>query len=108
MKGTIAQPPRNQDSFLYGPNMPFIEELFQAYRQNPQSVSQDWQQFFQSLGPIISEDDDHPPLGSKRLNTVSTHAAGQESALAHQLTQEMLDSLRALMMIRTHRVRGHL
>jgi len=108
MKGTMAQPPRNQDSFLYGLNMPFIEELFQAYRQNPQSVSQDWQQFFQSLGPIIPGEDDHPPLRSKRLNTVSTHVAGQEPALAHQVTQEMLDSLRALMMIRTYRVRGHL
>lgn len=100
----------DQDSFLYGANMPFIEELFHTYRQDPHSVSEDWRTFFQSLG---SRDelipDNRPPKWLKRIDNLMTSStqANESQSIPH-VTQGMLDSLRALMMIRTFRVRGHL
>jgi len=110
MTGMTTQNTRDQDSFLYGHNMPFIEELFHTYRQDPHAVSPDWRTFFQSLGPLSElTPDDRPPKWLKRIDhsiAQPSQAPGQQGT--PQVTQGMLDSLRALMMIRTFRVRGHL
>ena len=99
-----TQPARNEDGFLYGANSLFIEELYQTYNQDPQSVPDDWRQFFETLGAgVIS--DNRPPKWIKRVDGVM--AQSQETG-EKRVTQGMLDSLRALMMIRTFRVRGHL
>ncbi|MCE3230430.1 MAG: sucA [Alphaproteobacteria bacterium] len=108
MTGITIQSTRTEDSFLYGPNSSFIEELYQTYRQEPQGVSEDWQQFFQSLGSDFAQND-RPPKWSKPVDRLMTQSLvpGEQQGLP-QVTQGMMDSLRALMMIRTFRVRGHL
>jgi 2-oxoglutarate dehydrogenase E1 component len=110
MAEMTMQTTRDNDSFLYGTNLPFIEELYQSFRQNPQSVSEDWREFFQGFGSgIVSDADDRPPRWLKKANqtlTQSLQTNGQDGTPS--VTQGMLDSLRALMMIRTFRVRGHL
>lgn len=105
MTEMTGQGQRDRDSFLYSANSPFIEVLYQTYHQDPQGVSEDWRHFFQSLGPIGDAFDDRPPKWVKRINGVTAQPLppGEQ-----QVTQGMLDSLRALMMIRTFRVRGHL
>ncbi len=101
---------RDEDSFLYGANSPFIEALYASYRQDPQSVSLDWRKFFQSLGANNElAQDDRPPKWIKRIDRAVGQSQGtQDQSGAPQVSQGMLDSLRALMMIRTFRVRGHL
>ena len=106
MAGMTTQAQRDKDSFLYGTNMPFIEELYHAFRQNPQSVSADWQEFFQDLGPIHEHfADDRPPKWKTRTDKSIGQSLGSVvQGETPQVTQGMLDSLRALMMIRTFRV----
>jgi len=101
---------RDEDSFLYGANSPFIEALYASYRQDPQSVSLDWRKFFQSLGANNElAQDDRPPKWIKRIDRAVAQSQGtQDQSGTPQVSQGMLDSLRALMMIRTFRVRGHL
>lgn len=110
MAGMTTQVTQDEESFLYGTNLPFIEELYYSYRQDPQSVSADWRVFFDSLGSSHQfEHDDRPPKWLKRANRLLSETIksnGQPEG--YQVTQGMLDSLRALMMIRTYRVRGHL
>jgi len=98
-----------QDSFLYGSNAPFIEALYQTYRQNPQDVSEDWRQFFHSLGPDFMTDD-RPPKWERRVDGVAAQLPKhrEQQGDRPQVTQGMRDSLMALMMIRAFRVRGHL
>ena len=36
-------------SHLFGSNAPFIEELYETYLENPDGVSEEWQQYFDSL-----------------------------------------------------------
>lgn len=110
MTGTTTHFARDEESFLYGVNSPFIMALYESFRQDPQSVSPDWRQFFQGLS-VENEvvQDDRPPKWIKRVNF---ELAGLQNTFEQtgtpQVTQGMLDSLRALMMIRTFRVRGHL
>src|SRR3954452_13887721 len=40
----------------YGANTAFIEELYERYRANPQSVSTSWQEFFHDYEPRFEEE----------------------------------------------------
>ena len=37
------------DSLLFGENAPFIEELYEEYRRDPESVAAEWRQYFDHL-----------------------------------------------------------
>jgi|KBSSwiStaDraftv2_1062776.scaffolds.fasta_scaffold05240_5 2-oxoglutarate dehydrogenase E1 component len=70
-----------QDNALpYSLNLPFVEQLYEQYLQNPSSVPADWRTYFQAT----------PPSGAN-------HDGQTASAL-----QERVDRL-----IRNYRVRGH-
>ena len=123
-------------SFLYGGNAAYIEDLHARYEADPTSVDAEWQAFFASLKdsaadvardargaswkrrnwpqPERSElvsalDGDWPEvektLGDKLM--AKAHAAGHEVTTA-DVQQATRDSIRALMLIRAYRMRGHL
>ncbi len=111
-------------AFLYGANSAFIEELYQRFLKDPNSVEPSWRQFFAGL------DDDPATLEAERRGASWSPRAGHGldldgfgpaleavapqlapslvGAPAAQVRQATLDSLRALMLIRSYRVRGHL
>ena len=113
------------DSFLTGGNATFVAELYTKYLKNPNSVDKSWGSFFSELGedgeavlrelrgaswappdgPIVGtdEDGDRPPATMPAAAGPTTGHLG-----ADQVRAATLDSIRALMMIRTYRVRGHL
>jgi 2-oxoglutarate dehydrogenase E1 component len=118
-------------SFLYGGNARFIEQLYTRYLNDPKSVDPEWQSFFASLGDgreAALEDvqapswgrTDWPAPANGDLDTAM--AAGQAELEKHvapridkrgglsaeELRKATLDSVRALMMIRAYRMRGHL
>ena len=43
-------------SYLFGANAPFIEELYEAYLDNPQSVPQQWREYFDKMQVMPSPD----------------------------------------------------
>jgi 2-oxoglutarate decarboxylase len=44
-------------SVAYGANIAFIEELYEKYRADPQSVSASWREFFEDYTPPAEEED---------------------------------------------------
>lgn len=46
-----------QNSYLAGGNAGYIEELYEAYLQNPESVDQEWQRYFRSLSNGVGSSD---------------------------------------------------
>ena len=122
-------------SFLYGANAPYIEELQARFSRDPASVDAEWRAFFEGLQDVggngatgKSEPSwrrpNWPPLANGELvaaldgNWGATEAAlgekirkgvasrGAEIADG-QVQQATRDSVRALMMIRAYRMRGH-
>ncbi|NBS34877.1 MAG: 2-oxoglutarate dehydrogenase E1 component [Methylocystaceae bacterium] len=110
-------------SFLQGANAAYIEHLLAAFEANPTSVSADWRQFFTDMGHKAGK----PAASSsaKNLKTPSSEDpdliaafAGDFSAAAastpltittsEDVKRATRDSVRALMMIRAYRMRGHL
>ena len=124
-----------QTSFLYGGNGAFIEDMQARYERDPDSVEPGWREFFASLGDdpvsvekfaagaswerpnwpqaprddLISALDGDWPATEKviagKLRAKAPDMGVISDADLHRATR---DSVRALMMIRAYRMRGHL
>ena len=122
-------------SFLYGGNAAYIEDLYSQYEADPQALDAEWQAFFESLKDNASDvlrsasgpswQEAHWPVVSegpipifeseweeteKRVATrvmERAHKAGVEISWS-DVQQATRDSIRALMLIRAYRIRGHL
>ena len=105
------------DDFLHGGNAVFIAELYEQYLRDPGSVDESWKGFFAGL-KSNGHADEAPGAaawGRMRPRVISNghDAAPGPNGAAHAAPAEggrqaTLDSIRALMLIRAYRVRGHL
>lgn len=122
-------------SFLQGTNATYIDEIYARYQKDPSSVDAEWQEFFKSLNdqpadisknaegpswerdnwPLTPQDDLTSALdgnwaevekavGAKIAAKAQAKGADISSADVLQATR---DSVRALMLIRSYRMRGH-
>ncbi|MBI09317.1 MAG: 2-oxoglutarate dehydrogenase E1 component [Rhodospirillaceae bacterium] len=121
------------NSFLFGANEAYISELYAQFLKDSGSVDADWAEFFGELDDDTKEflKDWEGASWSRRETSVvgsgngsvsmsdatvgMTQAASPQAqyvpmpmALPDQIRQATTDSLRALMLIRNYRVRGHL
>ena len=125
-------------SFLHGANAHYLEELERRYREDPDAVDEAWAQFFREMGTDgAAEADgpswargDWPPQPGDEITAALTgewpgetrpaeaRAAGEKIAAKAEATgrtvtdaqmrRAVTDSIRALMLIRAYRIRGHL
>ena len=122
-------------SFLYGGNAAYIEDLYARFESDPNSVDEEWRSFFSSLkddrtdviknahgasweqpnwprpehGELVSALDGdwrevERAFGDKLK--AKAQAKGVEVS-ATEVQQATRDSIRALMLIRAYRIRGH-
>ncbi len=122
-------------SFLHGANAAYIEQLAQSYARNAPSLDPSWREFFAQLhdggpggasGPRVPSwgQGSPPPLADGELVAAldgnweaheakigaKIQAKAQEGGLysSYELLRATRESVRALMMIRAYRMRGHL
>ena len=103
---------------FFGGNSVFIEELYERYLSNPQSVDASWQEYFRSMGsaspsPRLAS---WTQVASKVIGAAieqDAKPAGKDAKKGAGVSQAEIekfahDSIRAIMMVRAYRVRGHL
>ncbi len=118
-------------SFLQGANASYLESLLAAYEADPASVSPDWRSFFAELGvkpradggatvPSWARRDWPPPANGEWAGALTGEAPAPAkpaaikpvpaptAASGEDVLRATRDSVRALMMIRAYRMRGHL
>ncbi|WP_194093834.1 2-oxoglutarate dehydrogenase E1 component [Marivivens aquimaris] len=123
-------------SFLQGHNAEYIEQLYARYSDNPNAVDKTWREFFAALGDSASDAkaeaagpswarNDWPPVpggdlvaaldgqwpddGKAAGDKIKKKAADKGVEISEeQVRAAVTDSLRALMIIRAYRIRGHL
>ncbi len=125
-------------SFMQGHNAEYLEQLYAQYASDPNAVDAAWQDFFSQLGdaeldvkaeaagpswaradwPPVPNDDLTAALDGQWPAQPETKAAGdkikaQAASKGVEVSDEaikraVLDSIRALMIIRAYRIRGHL
>ena len=90
-------------AFLMGANAGFIAELYRRFLDDPQSVDASWRRFFAEVG------DDAASLDAERCAPQWPSNGALPSGLDdNAVRQRLLDSIRAINLIRAYRVRGHL
>ena len=124
-------------SFMQGHNAEYLEQLYAQYANDPSAVDAAWAEFFAAMGdneldvkkeaagPSWARGD-WPPVPGDDLTAALTgewsepevKAAGKKiaekaketgvSVSDDQIKRAVLDSIRALMIIRAYRIRGHL
>ena len=119
-----ARRDRIADSFLYAGNAIFVSQLYERFLRDPSAVDAGWRAFFAGLGEderaaltelsgpawapkstrVIGADGVAPPAKAQAKG----NGAVQGGASAEQLRAAALASIRAFMLIRTYRSRGHL
>ncbi len=125
-------------SFMQGHNAEYLEQLYAQYANDPSAVDAAWAEFFRQMGdadldvkaeaagpswargdwPPAPNDDLTAALTGEWPAPVETKAAGKKIAEKaakagvevsdEQIQRAVLDSVRALMLIRAYRIRGHL
>ena len=111
-------------SWLSGANAPFVIDLYERYLAEPRSVGDDWRDFFAALdddGRAALADLAGPDWAPRATRVVGNDAAAAriseggpaDSATAMPVSEDRVrdaarDSIRALILIRSYRVRGHL
>ncbi len=131
MPGHIEPRPSEATSFLYGANATYIAELYTRYLTEPELVDTGWKSFFATLDDDSREvlrelhgaswaPSDQSVIGNGEAEEPPLSAAAPSGAATpiqrflgghgtvDQVRTSILDSIRALMMIRVYRVRGHL
>ena len=120
-----------ETSFLYGGNADYVEDLHARWAENPASVDSSWQAFFATLTDqaqtikanaaqpswtpnrpgaarpewLSALDGQWPAVEAKLGKAIETKTPG---ASVEAIRAATTDSLRAIMMIRAYRMRGHL
>src|ERR1700742_5067271 len=121
-------------SFLQGTNAAYIDDLYARYEQDPASVEPEWQEFFKSLKdapadiaknaegpswardnwPLAPQDDLTSALDGNWAQVekavgakLAAKAQAKGTEISGDVHQATRDSVRALMLIRAYRMRGH-
>ncbi len=121
-----------ETSFLQGANATFVEEMYARFLEDPNAIDPSWRAFFQSIqekpeavraaieGPSWYRAELAQPKSTETTRLMDGDWAGLTQKLERKVaarlpaasTQDVQkaarDSVRALMMIRAYRTRGHL
>ena len=106
-------------SFLAGMNSEFINEFYTDYISNPKSIPESWKKFFDGLSDdekLIFEDLRGPTWTPKKKFKKLEEVLESKKELVEEnintdtksAKQASKDSVRAIMLIRAFRIRGHL
>jgi 2-oxoglutarate dehydrogenase E1 component len=125
-------------SFLWGGNAQFIEQLYDRFLEDPQAVDEQWREFFVSLdddraqgsklakgaswrakdwpspanGDLVAAVDGNwqqEPVNREPASRIELRPKELKVSLTNaEIRRATLDSIRALMIIRAYRMRGHL
>ncbi|MEP5762790.1 MAG: 2-oxoglutarate dehydrogenase E1 component [Litoreibacter sp.] len=123
-------------SFMQGHNAEYLEQLYARYANDPNAVDEGWREFFKALGdaendvkreasgpswaradwPQQPNDDltaaldgqwaEEPAAAGKKIKSKAAERGVEVSD--EQIRHAVLDSIRAIMIIRAYRIRGHL
>ena len=126
-----ANPVLGETAFLYGVNAAFVESLYERFAKDPGSVDPSWRAYFESLHDnpdaiqaaaadpswtkastpfqrpdwLSAIDGLWPAVEAKISKAIAEKAPAASAVDGRAAT---LDSVRAIMMIRAFRIRGHL
>jgi len=120
----MTQPSETTPFFIS--NATFIEELYDRYLQNPQNVDESWRAFFRDTtngsagqaqrnaswaavkSQVIGAKEEESRVESRESGKKKSPDSSRSTLTTSEAEAYAHDSIRAIMMVRAYRVRGHL
>ena len=96
-------------SYLYSANADFIENLYESYLTNSDSVSAEWRKLFESFSDNESNsttERKHSEVRQHFLNNSGSRTS-QSTAISHETSDDNQKQVSVLQLINAHRFRGH-
>ncbi|HEX5767534.1 MAG TPA: 2-oxoglutarate dehydrogenase E1 component [Burkholderiales bacterium] len=97
------------NSYLFGGNAAFIEELYEKYLANPQSIAEEWRDYFdrmQDLPGATDKDVAHAPVVESFVQRAKRgEFTSQRTIAAEPVTPERLQ-VAALLLVTAYRIAG--
>lgn len=104
---TSSASSQSSDSFLEGNGASYIEEMYEAWLKDPNSVHLSWQVYFKNMKHGMSPSQAYTPpptlvpSGSARLPKLPNEVVANAS------DTDILDHMKIQLMVRAYQVRGH-
>ena len=100
-----------QQSYLFGGNAPFVEEIYQRYLEDPASVEPRWHDYFEQLqlepGPVAA-DVDHSAVRQEFYDLAhAQHGKPSLDTSGASVAVAASKQVAVLQLINAYRVRGH-
>ena len=112
-------------SFLHGSNTVYIEQMYEKFRSNPKDVPSDWNEFFTNIKSKLenenllraSWDKNSSQIKDEYLDTIDNYkfkeaqinrSSKNKEFETTDFKEQIIDSIRAIRLIRAYRVNGHL
>jgi 2-oxoglutarate dehydrogenase E1 component len=93
-------------SYLFGGNAPFIEELYEAWLENPDSVAPEWRRWFDQIQQPGTRDVVHRPVREAFVRLAYQRRGGNGHAPTAALASVERKQVSVLQLINAHRFLG--
>jgi len=97
-------------SHLFGGNSSYVEELFESYLADPNSVPEEWRENFDKLPRVegnIEQDVPHSTVREHFLYLAKNSSRAQPLVVSSVTTEHEKKQVKVLQLITAYRVRGH-
>ncbi|CAJ0936363.1 unnamed protein product, partial [Mesorhabditis belari] len=100
------------ESFMNGSTSVYIEQMYAAWQEDPNSVHKSWDAYFRNVeqGAAPGQAFQAPPTGGLTLTGITQPSAGAAStalSTAGASVQSISDHLKIQLLIRSYQMRGH-
>ncbi|WP_412486170.1 2-oxoglutarate dehydrogenase E1 component [Shewanella chilikensis] len=99
-----------ESSHLSGANSTYVEEMYEAYQEDPTSVSDDWRAVFEQLPPVNGASADVPEVSHSKIRDYFRSLAQEgRSKGTSRVSDPDVDAkqVKVLQLINAYRFRGH-
>ena len=100
-----------RSSYISGGNADYVEAMYETYLESPNSVDQDWRDYFDKLPRVngnISPDIPHGTIRAHFLELARQKRGAVRATVADSLaTEHERKQIRVLQLISAYRQRGH-
>src|SRR5258706_5310261 len=97
------------NSYLFGGNAPFIEDLYEKYLVNPQSVPEEWREYFdrmQHLPGNAAKDIAHAPIVESFIQRSKKGEFGAPRSMPEEPVDPERLQVAALLLVTAYRIAG--
>ncbi|KAJ3157719.1 hypothetical protein HDU89_000096 [Geranomyces variabilis] len=105
---TAVKKASSQETFLNGPSGSYVEEMYEAWQQDPKAVHLSWQVYFRNLAAEGKSPAFTPPPTIMPSAEIGGYVGDSSLAEGDKIPAgEIMDHMKVQLLVRAYQIRGH-